>query len=320
MLETILGLLVGLAGLYFGGNWLVTGAARLARSLGISALIVGLTVVAIGTSTPELLVSVSAALSGSSDIALGNIVGSNIANIGLILGISGLIYPISVHVTLLRREIPIMIVVAIITYVLLNDGIVGRTDGLLLLAGMVVFLAFLVISSRREQKVKHNIPEEEEDEKFDPQSINRLRELGRLVLGIVVLMIGAQFTVDNAANIARAVGISELVIGVTLVAVGTSLPELVTSVTAALKRESDIAIGNVVGSNIFNVLGILGATALIQPVGVQQQIISFDAWVMIGFSLLVLPFALNRKLERLETFVFLGAYVVYVIYTVSLSM
>lgn len=320
MLETILGLLVGLAGLYFGGNWLVTGAARLARSLGISALIVGLTVVAIGTSTPELLVSVSAALSGSSDIALGNIVGSNIANIGLILGISGLIYPISVHVTLLRREIPIMIVVAIITYVLLNDGIVGRTDGLLLLAGMVVFLAFLVISSRREQKVKHNIPEEEEDEKFDPQSINRLRELGRVALGIAVLMIGAQFTVDNAANIARAMGISELVIGVTLVAVGTSLPELVTSVTAALKRESDIAIGNVVGSNIFNVLGILGATALIQPVGVQQQIISFDAWVMIGFSLLVLPFALNRKLERLEAIVFLIAYVVYVIYTVSLSM
>lgn len=320
MLETILGLLVGLAGLYFGGNWLVTGAARLARSLGISALIVGLTVVAIGTSTPELLVSVSAALSGSSDIALGNIVGSNIANIGLILGLSGLIYPISVHVTLLRREIPIMIVVAIITYVLLNDGIVGRTDGLLLLAGMVVFLAFLVISSRREQKVKHNIPEEEEDEKFDPQSINRLRELGRVALGIAVLMIGAQFTVDNAANIARAMGISELVIGVTLVAVGTSLPELVTSVTAALKRESDIAIGNVVGSNIFNVLGILGATALIQPVGVQQRIISFDAWVMIGFSLLVLPFALNRKLERLEAIVFLIAYVVYVIYTVSLSM
>jgi cation:H+ antiporter len=276
--------------------------------------------VAIGSSAPELLVSVSAALSGSSDIALGNVIGSNIANIGLILGLSGLIYPISVHVTLLRREIPIMIMIAFAAYVLLSDGTVSRTDGLMLLAAMVAFLTFVVLSARKEQKIKHNIPEDEEDAQFNPQSINRARELGRVGLGIVVLMIGAQFTVDNATNIARAIGISELVIGVTLVAVGTSLPELVTSVMAALKRESDIAIGNVVGSNIFNIVAILGTTAAIQPMNVQPQIIAFDGWVMIGFSLLVLPFALNRKLERLEAFAFLGAYVAYVAYTVIASL
>lgn len=320
MLESLLGLLVGLAGLYFGGNWLVTGASRLARSLGVSALVVGLTVVAIGTSAPELLVSVSAALSGSSDIALGNVIGSNIANIGLILGISGLIYPISVHVTLLRREIPIMIMIAFAAYVLLSDGTVSRTDGFMLLAAMVAFLTFVVLSARKEQKIKHNIPEDEEDVQFDPQSINRARELGRVVLGIVVLMVGAQFTVDNATSIARAIGISELVIGVTLVAVGTSLPELVTSVMAAFKRESDIAIGNVVGSNIFNLVAILGTTAAIQPINVQPQIIAFDGWVMLGFSLLVLPFALNRKLERLETFIFLTGYGAYIAYSVISSL
>ncbi len=320
MIEALLGLSVGVAGLYLGGNWLVSGASRLARSLGVSALVVGLTVVAIGTSAPELLVSVSAALSGVSDIALGNVIGSNIANIGLILGISGLIYPISVHVTLLRREIPIMIMIAFAAYVLLSDGTVSRTDGLILLAAMVAFLTFVALSARKEQNIKHNIPEDEEDAQFNPQSINRARELGRVGLGIVVLVLGAQFTVDNATNIARAIGISELVIGVTLVAVGTSLPELVTSVMAALKRESDIAIGNVVGSNIFNIVAILGTTAAIQPMNVQPQIIAFDGWVMLGFSLLVLPFALNRRLERLEAFAFLGAYAVYVAYSVVSSV
>lgn len=317
MLSTILGLLVGLAGLYFGGEWLVTGAARLARSLGISALIVGLTVVSIGTSMPELLVSVGAALRGSADISIGNIVGSNIANIGLILGLSGLIYPISVHVSLLRREIPIMVGVAVLAYLLLLDGMVSRVDGLLLLAGMIAFISFMVVAGRREQRVQHDIPEEEHE---TDEVINRGRELLRLIAGIAVLMVGAQLTVDNAISIALAVGISELVIGVTLVAVGTSLPELVTSTMAALRRESDIAIGNVVGSNIFNLIGILGATAAIQPIQVMPQIIRFDGLVMIGFSLLVIPFAANRRLGRREALIFVVAYVVYVAFTVISSL
>lgn len=311
MLVTVLGLFAGLVGLYVGGEWLVSGAAKLARSLGISPLVVGLTVVSIGTSAPELLVSLSAALSGSSDMAIGNIVGSNIANIGLILGVSGLIYPISVHVNLLRREIPIMLGVAVMTYLLMRDATVSRLDGGLLVAGMIAFIIFMIVASRRD-----NLTDDETSADSAAPDIDRRRELLRLVVGIAVLMVGAQLTVQNATTLARAVGISELVIGVTLVAVGTSLPELVTSTMAAFRQESDIAIGNVVGSNLFNLLGILGATALISPVAVAESIIRFDALVMLGFSLLVIPFAFDRRLGRLEAVVFLGLYVSYVGYVI----
>jgi cation:H+ antiporter len=307
MLLNLLGLLVGLAGLYFGGEWLVSGASRLARSLGISTLIVGLTVVAIGTSAPELLVSVSAALAESPDIAIGNVVGSNIANIGLILGISGLIFPIAVHVKLLRREIPIMIGIAIIAFFLFRDGEVSRGDGVLLLLLMVAFIAFMIVSSIREQG---------EDDEPAATDVNRPREALRLVVGIAVLMVGAQFTVENASTIARELGISEFIIGVSLVAVGTSLPELVTSVTAALRKESDIAIGNVVGSNIFNLVGILGTTAVIHPIRVASQINNFDAFVMVFFSLLLIPFAFDLTLQRREAALFITGYVAYIIYTI----
>lgn len=319
MLLPVMGLLLGLVGLYFGGDWLVSGAARLARSLGISALIVGLTIVSMGTSMPELLVSVGAALGGSSDISIGNIVGSNIANIGLILGISGLIYPVSVHVNLIRREIPLMVLVTVLAYVLLFDSVVDQQDGLILLAGMAGFLAFMAVASRREQQIKHGIPEEERDSESSAPAVNRSREALRILLGIAVLMVGAQLTVNNSIIIARAVGISELLIGVTLVAVGTSLPELVASTMAAVRKESDIAIGNVVGSNIFNILGILGATAVIRPIGITPQIRQFDGLVMIGFALLVVPFALNRKLGRIEAMIFLVAYAAYIAYSVLTS-
>ncbi|MGJ3238062.1 MAG: calcium/sodium antiporter [Anaerolineae bacterium] len=304
-----LGLIAGLILLFLGGDWLVRGASRLAESMGISPLIVGLTVVAVGTSAPELLVSLSAALSGSSDIAVGNIVGSNIANIGLILGLSGLISPINVHVTLVKREIPIMLFVALLSWVLFRDSTLSRIDGVVLLFGLVAFNVFIVIMSRRE-------PSTTTETASAPVSVQRGRELLRLGIGIAGLMLGAQLTVSNATELARAFGVSELVIGVTLVAVGTSLPELVTSVTAALRRESDIAIGNVVGSNIFNVLGILGVTALIQPMDVARQTITVDTLVMIAFSLLLLPFILDRRLGRVESGLFLLAYLAFTIYTV----
>lgn len=314
---SVLGIVAGLVALFLGGNWLVKGASRLAESLGISPLIVGLTVVAIGTSAPELLVSLSAALSGSSDIAVGNIVGSNIANIGLILGLSGLIFPISVHVNLLKREVPIMIGVALLALILFQDALVGRIDGVILLIGLTVFMAFVVILARREQSETYDIPEEQVEVK--PEQIQRGREAVRLVVGIIVLMIGAQLTVDNATELARSFGVSELVIGITLVAVGTSLPELVTSVTAAIRKESDIAIGNVVGSNIFNILGILGMTALVQPIAIAEQIVRVDSLVMLGFSLLLLPFVLDRKLGRIEAVVFIVAYVSFTVYAVLVS-
>lgn len=314
---SVLGIFAGLVSLFFGGNWLVKGASRLAQSLGISPLIVGLTVVAIGTSAPELLVSLSAALSGSSDIAVGNIVGSNIANIGLILGISGLIFPISVHVNLLKREVPIMIGVALLAVILFQDALVGRIDGIILLIGFAIFMVFVVISARREKDKSYDIPEEQVENK--PEQLQRGREVVRLIGGIIILMIGAQLTVNNATELARSFGVSELVIGITLVAVGTSLPELVTSVTAALGKESDIAIGNVVGSNIFNILAILGMTAVVQPIEVAEQIVKIDALVMLGFSLLLLPFILDRKLGRLEAIVFLLAYVSFIVYAVLFS-
>ncbi|MGB7339090.1 MAG: calcium/sodium antiporter [Phototrophicaceae bacterium] len=313
-----LGLASGLLMLLFGGDWLVKSASNLASSLGISPLIIGLTVVAFGTSTPELLVSVNAALSGLSDIAVGNIVGSNIANIGLILGLSGLIYPIQVHVNLLKREIPIMIVVAIVSFLMFLDQFVGRVDGLILLMGLFGFITFMIVSSQREKGSEVATNESEQQAK-PPIEINRLYEILRLLLGIAVLMFGAQLTVNNATELARSVGISELVIGVTLVAVGTSLPELVTSVMAAIRQESDIAIGNVVGSNIFNILGILGITAIIQPINVAIQTVRVDAIVMIIFSVLLMPFVLDRKLGRIEATSFLMAYIGFTIYTVFMT-
>lgn len=314
---SLLGIVAGLVALFFGGNWLVKGASRLAESLGISPLIVGLTVVAIGTSAPELLVSLRAALSGSSDIAVGNIVGSNIANIGLILGLSGLIFPISVHVNLLKREVPIMIGVALLAVILFQDALVGRIDGLILLIGFAIFMIFVVISARGEQDTTYEIPEQQFEVKAE--QIQRGREALRLIVGIIVLMLGAQLTVDNATDLARSLGVSELVIGITLVAVGTSLPELVTSVTAAIRKESDIAIGNVVGSNIFNILGILGLTALIQPIAIAEQIVKVDSLVMLGFSLLLLPFVLDRKLGRIEAVIFILAYIGFTAYAILAS-
>lgn len=313
-MTVILGLLSGLGLLFIGGNWLVQGSSRLAQSIGISPLIVGLTIVAVGTSAPELIVSVSAALSGSADIAVGNIVGSNIANIGLILGLSALIYPVSVHVTMLRREIPIMIAVTLIVVFMFQDLILSRLEGILLLGGFLLFTGFMIFYSRQEQNITHNIPEEEAV--TESASLQRNRELLRLVVGIVLLVVGAQLTVNNATILARNVGVSELVIGVTLVAVGTSLPELVTSVTAAIRKESDIAIGNVVGSNIFNILGILGISAFIQPIQVASQSATVDSLVMIVFSLLVLPFVLDRKLGRIEGGIFILAYIGFILYTI----
>jgi cation:H+ antiporter len=307
----IVGLIIGLVALFVGGDWLVAGASRLARSLGISAVIVGLTVVAIGTSAPELLVSLSAALRGSADITVGNVVGSNIANIGLILGISGLIYPVTIGVTLLRREIPIMIIVVGIGYLLMRDGVVSQLDGLLLVAGLLAFLAFMIQSARAEM---HDEDEEE------VETVNRPREAARLLIGVVVLVAGAQLTVDNATTIALSLGISELVIGVTLVAIGTSLPELVTSVTAAVRRENDIALGNVVGSNIFNVLAILGITATISPVDVAETVILIDGFVMVAFAVALFPFALNRTLGRIEAAAYIVAYLVFVGYVVITAL
>ncbi|MFQ3565718.1 MAG: calcium/sodium antiporter [Aggregatilineales bacterium] len=310
MLIDALGLIAGLVALFLGGEWLVKGAARFARSLGVSPTIIGLTIVAIGTSMPELLVSVGAAISGSSDLSIGNIVGSNIANIGLILGLAALIYPISVHVTLVRREIPIMILTALLAYFLFRDGVISARNGIVLLAGLVAFISFMVYSARRQRRENNNQLSLEDE--LEIQAIKRSREIIRMIAGIVVLMVGAQLTVNNAVGLARALGISELVIGITLIAFGTSLPELVTTLVGALRKQSDLALGNVVGSNIINVLAVLGMTAVVRPIQVSDQIVNFDGLVMLGFSVLLLPFVANRRLSRWEAGLFVIAYLVYV--------
>ena len=310
---------IGLVGLVWGGNWLVTGASRLAESFGIPRLIVGLTIVAFGTSAPELLVNLSSVFNGSTDLALGNVVGSNIVNIGFILGLAGLIMPIIVQAVLIRREIPIMIATAILSFVLSLDGELGMADGLILVAGFAAFTWLMVTSALKDKSVT-TAPDVTEFPQEEVKAINRGLEAGRLLAGLVILVIGANFTVTGAINIATALGISQLVIGVTLVAVGTSLPELMASTIAAMRKESDIAIGNVVGSNIFNILMILGSTAVLKPVPVPQSALQFDFLVMIAFSLVLLPLAwTQRKLARWECGLFMVGYVAFVVLTLARS-
>lgn len=317
MFLTILLLFVGLLGLYVGGEWLVKGAARLASSFGASSLVIGLTVVAWSTSAPELVVGVDAALRGTPDIALGNVVGSNIANIGLVLSVMGLLTPLHISKQLLKRDLPIMIVTAVIAVLLALDGVLDRIDG------VILFLSFISVSwllyrwIRREQKtlaveVEEHAEQEKLTEEHD-QPINRWLEAGRLVAGLTFLMVGANLTVGSAVSLARMWGVSEIIIGISLVAVGTSLPELATVITAALRKETEIGIGNVIGSNIANVLAVLGVTAIISPIAVPPTALRFDMPFMVGFSVLLLFFALNQKIHRWKAALLLVGYMGFLI-------
>jgi len=322
VVENVVFVIIGLLGLFFGGNWLVTGAARLARSFGISTLIVGLTVIALGTSSPELLVSLSAALSDSSDIALGNVIGSNISNIGLILGMTALVFPVAVRATLIRREIPLMILATILASALTLIGReIGRVDGIIMLIALVGFNFYmyrLTVAQRDDEEFQKQAAEYDEtahEPIIAPQG--RLREVFRLILGLAVLIVGAQLTVDNAVAIARELNISELAIGVTLIAVGTSLPELATSLVASLRKQNDIAIGNIVGSNIFNLLLILGATSVVNPIPVTDRIIEFELLAMLAFTFALVPITITeRKISRFEAVLMLIGYVAFTVVAV----
>lgn len=316
MLLNLVYVAAGLAGLFVGGNWLVKGAARLAASLGVPPVVIGLTVVAFGTSMPELLVCLEAAVGGSSDIAIGNVIGSNIANIGLILGLSGVITTIPIHIGLIKREIPIMIAASVVVYLMALDGSIGFLDGLALFVGIVVFTAALVIFSRRE-RLRPDEESELEKEEGITGPIKRRTEVIRLMTGMLLLLFGADWLVKGAVEVALALGVSEMVIGLTLVSIGTSLPELVTALVAAINRHDGILFGNIIGSNIFNLLNILGLTALVRPIIVRPELLHFDLLVMIAFALIVLPFSLNRLLHRREALLLLGGYVAFIAITVS---
>ncbi|KQI67340.1 sodium:calcium antiporter [Loktanella sp. 3ANDIMAR09] len=274
----------GLIGLFLGGDALVRGSVGIARRMAISPLLIGLTVVGFGTSTPELLVSVQAALGGVPDIALGNVIGSNIANILLIGGLTALVWPIRVSGATLRRDLSVMVLAAAVLLPIFLTGAVGRVSGVALLLALVGYLVWAYLRPG-------DAVAEDHDEGPSPAV---LVSLVWVLVGLVALMFGARFLVDGATAIARGFGVSEAFIGLTIVAVGTSLPELATSVTAALRRQSEIAIGNIIGSNVFNVLGILGVTAIITPIPVATRFASFDLPMMLVASVVLAMLLLTR--------------------------
>ena len=308
MLVPTLLLSVSLVLLIVGAEGLVRGSASLALRLGLTPLVVGLTVVAFGTSSPELVVSIKAALAGQGDIAVGNVVGSNIFNIGVILGLTALICPIAIQLQMIKLDVPIMIGAAILLPILLMDQNLGRVEGGLLTVGVIAYTAFNVWLARKNSS---KAVEQEFDEGVPGKSKHWFLDVIFVIVGLGILVWGSQMLVENAVILARALGMSEAVIGLTIIAAGTSMPELATSVIAALRKQPDIAVGNIVGSNIFNVLGILGIASLVTPIqvgGIQM----LDYAVMIGISILLLPFLWSGlKLRRIEGGVLLLIYAGY---------
>lgn len=314
-LETTLILLLGLALLIAGAEFLVRGASRIAVAFGISPLVVGLTVVAFGTSSPEFAVSVMASFKGEADLALGNVVGSNILNVLVILGLAAVVVPLTVAQQLIRFDVPVMIVVSIATLLLGLDGAIGHLDGLILFAGAVAYTVFLIRQGRREG----NPEVKEEYETHVNRAAGRrklLTDIGMVILGLVALVWGSKCLVSGAVTIAKSFGIPELVIGLTIVSAGTSLPEVAASVTAALKGERDIAVGNVVGSNIFNLMSVLGLGALVSPHGipVSSAALRFDLPVMVAIAVACLPIFLFGRISRVNGAFFLAYYVLYLVY------
>lgn len=315
MLIALLQILFGFALLYGAGDLLVRGSSRLALGFGISPLVVGLTVVAFGTSAPELAVSINAALLGRDDIAIGNVIGSNICNIGLIVGLSGLVRAMRVEIQLIRIDMPIMVGCSLLLLGLLLDGRISRTEGAVLATGIVAYVVFTLVMARRQGAASATATGALADAAAGRS--HRLLSLGLVIAGVAGLTLGARVFVDGAVTIALALGISTAVIGLTVVAVGTSLPELATSVVAAVRREGDIAIGNVVGSNIFNLLSILGITALIQPLSIGGVRL-VDVVVMLGFAMALWLFmAWRSQVTRVEAGILLAAYLGYLGWLVS---
>ncbi len=317
-LTTVVFLVLGLLLLLGGAEFLVRGAVRIATAAGITPLVVGLTVVAFGTSTPELAVSVISAFKGQADLALGNVVGSNIFNILLILGISAVIVPLVVAQQLVRFDVPVMIGVSVLVYLFAMDGRIGRVDGIVLFTGVIAYTVSLIVRSGKETSAE---VKSEYDGMVGAKgdAKNWIGNICLVLIGLVALVGGSKLLVDAAVTIARAWGVSELVIGLTIVAAGTSLPEVAASVVAAVKGERDIAVGNVVGSNIFNLLGVLGLSSIVSPSGipVSKAAMEFDIPVMIAVAAACLPvFFAGCRIGRVNGVVFLAFYAAYVVYVV----
>ncbi|WP_370263136.1 calcium/sodium antiporter [Limnobacter sp.] len=321
MLINLAMFVLGLVALVVGANLLVRGASNLALSFGISPLVVGLTVVAFGTSAPEIAVSVGAVLEGTTDIATGNVVGSNIFNVLFILGLSAVIIPLVVNSQLIKQEVPIMVGASVLLLLLALDGQLGWTDGAILVVLMVAYTAFLIIQSRSQTQAA---AAEFEQEILPAQAgswDSRLPfQLLLIAVGLAFLVLGSEWLVGAAVTFAKALGVSDVVIALTIVSAGTSMPEVATSIAAALKGERDIAVGNVVGSSTFNIFACLGISALVagtQGLGVAPSLLAFDMWVMLAVAFACLPiFLTGREIARWEGAVFLGYYVAYVAYLI----
>ncbi|OIQ24667.1 calcium/sodium antiporter [uncultured Vibrio sp.] len=311
MLEAVAFLVVGLVFLVWSADKLVYGAAALARNVGISPLVIGMTILAMGSSAPEMMVSATAALEGKTDTAVGNVLGSNIANIALILGITALIKPLSISSAVLRRELPLMIGVTLVAGIILWDNHLGRSEGILLFVLFAFFILTMLRISRNEKKNGDALLDEQESEV--PEGVSNGKAAMWVVIGLIILPISANILVNNAVIIAKFFGMSDLVIGLTIIAVGTSLPELAASLAGVLKGEDDMAVGNIIGSNVFNILAVMGIPGILSPSIINAYAMDRDFWVMLAVSLLLVVMALgkSRSINRIEGGILFTIFIAY---------
>ena len=318
MLWDLFEIAAGLALLIIGADRFVHGAAAIARNLGVAPLLIGLTIVAFATSAPEILVSIIAASRGEPDLAIGNAIGSNIANIGMVLGATAMIRPIELTSATLRREMPALLAVSLLTVSLFLDSYLSEVDGIVLLTGLVIVMVWL---TRLGLRSPANDPIKAEYEAEIPSDVRTWVATIWLLVGIAMLLVGAEFLVNGAVDIARSMGVSEVVIGVTLVAVATSLPELAVTVVSALKGEYGLAIGNIVGSNIFNLLAVVGVASVIEPAQLPPSVLTLHIFVMVAFTLVLFAMTYDYdgkgKISRFEGFSLATAYAAYITYVVA---
>ena len=319
MLLNSAAILAGFLLLIWSADRFVIGASGIALNFGVSPLIIGLTIVGFGTSAPEMIVSGVAAYEGTPSLAVGNALGSNITNIALVLGTTALVMPLTVHSRILKREYPIMFAIMLLAWVLLWDNELGRIDGLILIAGMFILMGYITMMGLREKQHTDNSkdPLEEEFAEEIPKDMSTAMAFLWLFIGLIVLLISSRLLVWGAVNIAHEYQVSELVIGLTIVAIGTSLPELAASIASALKNEPEIAIGNIIGSNMFNLLGVLGIPGIMTSTLLEPSVLNRDYPVMIGLSILLFIFAYGFKrdgrLNRFEGGILLACYIGYMI-------
>lgn len=314
MATTIILLIIGLIVLIVGGDYLVKGSSSIALRLHLSPLVVGLTIVAFGTSAPELLISIQSALKGSPDIAMGNVVGSNICNLALVLGLTAVINPVKVQTNSLRIDWPMTMGASVLLFLVVREGVLGAVEGVIFLIAITTYLVLIIVQSRID--VKSKLREKETDNIPDAPKKQMWKDITFIILGCVALYYGSEWFVSSSKELALSLGVEERVVGLTVVALGTSLPEMVTAAVASFKGETDLALGNLMGSNIFNILSILGITAIITPIHVHEVILNKDIIWMLMITLMILPLMIvRREVGRADGIVLLIVYSVY-IYTV----